>query len=63
MVGRVLAPKGVEVVQPLQLRYEWVYLLLAVNPQTGELLKWRWIERMRQEHIKPVLSEWALDMG
>ncbi len=60
MVRRVLAPKGVKVVQPLQLRYEWVYLLLAVNPKTGEL-KWRWIERMRQEHIKAVLSEWALD--
>ena len=57
---RVLAPKGVKVVQPLQLRYEWVYLLLAVNPETGEL-RWRWIERMRQEHIKPVLSEWALE--
>jgi transposase len=60
MVRRVLAPKGVRVVQPLQLRYEWVYLLLAVNPETGEL-RWRWIERMRQEHIKPVLSEWALE--
>ena len=60
MVRRVLAPKGVKVVQPLQLKYEWSYLLLAVNPQTGEL-RWRWIERMRQEHIKPVLSEWALE--
>ena len=59
-VRRVLAPKGVKVVQPLQLRYEWSYLLLAVNPKTGEL-RWRWIERMRQEHIKAVLSEWALD--
>ena len=37
MVRRVLAPKGVKVVQPLQLKYEWVYLLLAVNPKTGEL--------------------------
>ena len=60
MVRRVLAPKGVKVVQPLQLKYEWSYLFLAVNPQTGEL-RWRWIERMRQEHIKPVLSEWNLD--
>ncbi len=60
MVRRVLAPKGVKVVQPLQLVYEWSYLLLAVNPQTGEL-RWRWIERMRQEHILAVLSEWALE--
>ncbi len=60
MVRRVLAPKGVKVVQPLQLVYEWSYLILAVNPQTGEL-RWRWIERMRQEYIKPVLSDWALE--
>jgi transposase len=33
---------------------------LAVNPKTGEL-RWRWIERMSQEHIKPILSEWNLD--
>jgi hypothetical protein len=62
MVRQVLAPKGVKVVQPLQLRYEWSYLLLAVNPETGEL-RWRWIERMRQEHIKAVLSEWNLRNG
>jgi hypothetical protein len=59
-VRRVLAPKGVRVVQTLQLRYEWSYLVLAVNPKTGEL-RWRWVERMRQEHILPVLSEWALE--
>ncbi len=60
VVRRVLAPKGVKVVQPLQLKYEWSYLLLAVNPKTGEL-RWRWIERMRQEHLEAVLSEWNLD--
>ena len=46
--------------QRLQLRYEWAYLLLAVNPLSGTL-KWEWIERMNQEHLKPVLEEWALD--
>ncbi len=51
-VRRVLAPRGVKVVQPLQLRYEWAYLLLAVNPLSGSL-KWKWIERMKQEQIKP----------
>lgn len=59
-VRRVLAPRGVKVVQPLQLRYEWAYLLLAVNPLSGSL-KWKWIERMNQEHIKPVLEQWQLD--
>ncbi len=59
-VRRVLAPRGVKVVQRLQLRYEWAYLLLAVNPLSGTL-KWEWIERMKQEYILPVLEEWALD--
>ena len=59
-VRRVLAPRGVKVVQTLQLRYEWSYLLLAVEPLSGTL-KWEWLERMNQEHIKPVLEKWALD--
>jgi hypothetical protein len=33
---KVLAPKGVKVVQPVQLKYEWSYLILAVSPLTGE---------------------------
>ena len=57
---KVLAPKGVKVVQPLQLKYEWSYLILAVSPLSGEL-KWEWIERMRQEYIRPVLKRWALE--
>ena len=57
---KVLAPKGVKVAQPVQLRYEWSYLILAVSPLTGEI-KWEWIERMRQEYIRPVLEGWALE--
>ncbi len=46
---KVLAPKGVKVVQRLQLLYEWSYLLiLAVSPLTGEI-RWEWVERMRKE--------------
>ncbi len=52
---KVLAPKGVKVVQPVQLVYEWSYLVLAVSPLNGEI-KWEWIERMRQEYIRPVLE-------
>ncbi len=58
---RVLAPKGAKVVQRLQLRYEWSYLVLAVSPLTGEL-RWEWIERMRQEHLRPVLERWNLEV-
>lgn len=57
-VRRVLAPRGVKVVQRLQIEYRWRYLLLGVDPQTGRLT-WRWLERLRQEHLKPVLAEWA----
>lgn len=58
---KVLAPKGVKVVQPLQLRYEWSYLVLAVSPLTGEI-RWEWIERMRKEHLRPVLEKWNLEV-
>ncbi len=57
---RVLAPRGVKVVQRLQLRYEWRYLVLAVEPLRGAL-KWQWIERMRAVQLTPVLEEWTLD--
>lgn len=56
---RVLARRGVRPVQRLQLRYEWAYLLLAVDPLSGSL-RWRWIERMSKEHLLPVLREWEL---
>jgi transposase len=58
-VRRVLAPRGVKVRQPLQLRYEWAYLLLAVDPQTGAL-QWAWLERMGQAQLRPVLEAWGL---
>lgn len=57
---KVLAPRGIKVVQPLQLVYEYGYLILAVCALTGEL-KWEWIERMNQEQIRPVLEKWALE--
>lgn len=59
-VRRVLAPRGVKVTQTLQLRYEWEYLLLAVDPLSGSI-RWEWIERMKQEHIRGVLQDWDLD--
>lgn len=58
-VRRVLAPKGVKVVQRVQIEYRWRYLLLGVDPRIGTL-KWQWLERFRQEHLKPVLADWGL---
>ncbi len=57
-VRRVLAPRGVKVVQRLQLTYVWAYLLLAVDPRAGTL-QWRWLERCRAEPIREVLADWA----
>ena len=59
-VRRVLAPRGVDVRQRLQLKYEWAYLLLAVDPRAGTL-RWRWLERCRAAPIKEALDAWALD--
>lgn len=58
-VRRVLAPRGVRVVQKVQLVYEWSYLLLAVDPLRGRL-RWEWIERMNTECLLPVLRRWKL---
>lgn len=60
-VRRVLAPKGVNIVQPLQREYKYEYLLLAVLPHEG-ILKWSWIPRMKQDHLKPILESWNLDI-
>jgi hypothetical protein len=59
-VRRVLAPRGVKVVQRLQIEYRWRYLLVGVEPRTGAL-RWQWLERFRQEHLKPVLADWGMD--
>ena len=59
-VRRVLAPKGVKVVQRLQIEYRWRYLLLGVDPRSGTL-QWRWLARFRQDQLKGVLGDWGLD--
>ena len=57
---RVLGRRGMRVVQRLQLRYEWAYLLLAVDPRVGTL-RWRWLERCRAALIKEALAVWQPD--
>lgn len=58
-VRRGLAPRGVKVVQRVQLKYEWMYLLLAVDPLRGTL-RWAWTERMNADALLPVLKRWNL---
>ena len=59
-VRRVLGRRGLRVVQRLQLRYQWAYLLLAVDPRAGTL-HWGWLARCRAALIKEVLATWAPD--
>ena len=57
-VRRVLAPRGVKVAQRVQVEYRWAWLLLGVDPRAGRL-RWQWLERFRQEHLRPVLEAWG----
>jgi transposase len=59
-VRRVLGRRGIRVVQRLQLRYQWAYLLLAVDPRAGTL-RWDWLPRCRAVLIKAVLAAWTPD--
>lgn len=56
---RVLARRAVKPVQRLQMRYEWSYLLLAVEPLEGSI-RWHWLERMNKDQLLPVLQRWGL---
>lgn len=59
-VRKILAPKGVKVVQRVQMEYKYEYLLLAVNPISG-IIQFAWIPRMNQVSLKPVLADWKLN--
>jgi hypothetical protein len=41
----------------VELRYEWVYLVLGVNPMKGRLW-WGWVKRVRGVEIAQVLRAW-----
>lgn len=61
-VRRVLAPGGVKIIQKVQREYQYEYLFPGVLPATGQLL-WSWIPRMKQEHLKPILKQWDLEIN
>lgn len=59
-VRRVWASRGVKVVQKVQFVFEWAYLLLGVNPLSGNLV-WDWIDSMKQVDLLPALKTWSVD--
>ena len=57
MVRRVWAPRGVKIVQALELRYEWRYLVLAVDGLSGTLW-WQWTTSMKSVALAAVVTAW-----
>ena len=51
--------RGVKIVQPRQIIYQWRYLVLAVDVIHLDL-KWTWADRMNQQHLKPIFEQWKL---
>jgi len=43
---------------PVEYKYEWVYLNLAVNGLTGQLF-WAWTENMKSASLADVVKRWA----
>jgi hypothetical protein len=52
--------RGVKIIQPKQIEYEWRYLVLAVDVIHLDL-KWAWSARMNQEHLLPIFENWHLE--
>lgn len=57
LVRRVWAPRGVKIVQHLELRYEWRYLVLAVDGLGGRGW-WAWTTSMKGVALAPVVAAW-----
>ncbi len=53
---RVWGRRGVKVHQRLQLRYEWAYLVAAVEARSGTIW-WDWLPTMRAADLQPVVAE------
>ncbi len=57
-VWRRWGVRGVKMRQQVELRYEWRYLLLAVDPMTRRLW-WAWLERVRGKEVAQVVEKWG----
>jgi len=58
---RVWGRRGVKVRQRLQLRYDWRYLVAAVDARAGTLW-WGWVTSMRAAALPPLLT-WLHEQG
>jgi len=56
-VRRVWGRRGEKLRRRVELRYEWVYLGLGVDPMRGRLW-WDWVKRVRGVEIAQGLRAW-----
>ena len=56
-VRQVWGRRGEKQRRRTELRYEWVYLVLGVDPMKGRLW-WDWVKRVRGVEIAQVLRTW-----
>ena len=56
-VRRVWGRRGEKMRQRVELRYEWVYLVLGVDAMKGRLW-WDWVKRVLGVEIAQVLRTW-----
>ena len=56
-VRRVWGRRGEKQRWRIELRYEWEYLVLGVDPMRGRLW-WDWVKRVREVEIAQVLRAW-----
>lgn len=59
-VRRVLAPRGIAVRQPRQIKHDWVYLALAVDGREGRV-SWTWLCGMDESEIALAVQTWQDD--
>ncbi len=55
-------PRGVKLIQPQQMRFEWRWLFLAVDVLGGKLF-WRWQERLRSDCVEAAVQAWRQEEG
>ena len=58
-VRRRWTPRGIQLWQRVEVKYQWRYLAVAVSAVGA--LRWRWLENMRKEAIAETISAWAHD--
>jgi hypothetical protein len=54
---KVLAPRGIKIVQPVELTRDWYHLAVIVDPRTGTLV-WSWVAGTAGTDLAPAVQEW-----